>query len=96
VQAVCSPIRNPLDRRERRALGLGLSRPVAATTRLLARLAGVPVADIRWRFVAEPTFDNQVGFVELDGRHAKVAIEKTRPEDWAAPQLHLSLSHTIA
>jgi len=95
VQAVCSPIRNPLDRRERRALGLGLSRPVAATTRLLARLAGVPEADVRWRFVAEPTFDNQVGFVELDGRNAKVAIEKTRPEDWAAPRLHLSLSHTI-
>ncbi len=96
VQAVCSPIRNPLDRRERRVLGLGLSRPVAATTRLLARLAGVPEADIRWRFVSEPTFDNQVGFVELDGRHATVAIEKTRPEDWAAPRLHLSLSHTIA
>ena len=96
VQAVCSPIRNPLDRRERRVLGLGLSRPVAATTRLLARLAGVHEADVRWRFVAEPTFDNQVGFVELDGRNAKVAIEKTRPEDWAAPRLHLSLSHTIA
>ncbi|QEC50488.1 alkaline phosphatase family protein [Baekduia soli] len=96
IQAVCSPIRNPLDRRERRVLRAALSRPAAALARRMARSAGVAPEPVQWRFVDGPTFDNQVGFVTLDRCGARVAIEKTRPEDWAAPRLHRSLERTVA
>jgi hypothetical protein len=96
VQAVCSPIRNPLDRRERRALRAALSRTAAAVARLLARSAGVRPAAVRWEFAGEPTFDNQVATLHLTGRVAHLTIEKTRPEDWATPRLHQTLSRTIA
>jgi hypothetical protein len=95
VQAVCSPIRNPLDRRERRMLRAALSRPAIAGARWLARRAGVPSAAIAWDFVEEPTFDNQVGLLDLHGRRAHLRIQKTRPEDWQDPQLHETLSRAI-
>ncbi len=95
VQAVCSPIRNPLDRRERRMLRIALSRPATAAARFLARRAGVPPAAIAWAFVEDPTFDNQVGLLDIDGRHAHLRIQKTRPEDWADPRLHETLAHAI-
>jgi hypothetical protein len=96
VQAVCSPIRNPLDRNERRALRAALSRGAAAVARLLARSAGVRPAAVRWEFAGKPTFDNQVATLHMTGRGAHLTIEKTRPEDWATPQLHQTLSRTIA
>ncbi|HYM58548.1 MAG TPA: alkaline phosphatase D family protein, partial [Solirubrobacteraceae bacterium] len=80
VQAVCSPIRNPLDRPERRALRAALSRSAAAVARLLARSAGVRPAAVRWEFAGEPTFDNQIATLHLTGRSAQLTIEKTRPE----------------
>jgi hypothetical protein len=95
VQAVCSPIRNPLDRRERSMLRFALSRPAAMMAKLLARTARVPRAAVDWRFVEDPTFDNQVALLTLDGRRAHLTIEKTRPEDWASPKLHPTLSRTI-
>ena len=50
-QAVCSPMRNPLDGRERRAIKSMFTRPVAALTRALARSAGVSDPSVRWRLV---------------------------------------------
>jgi len=96
VQAVCSPIRNPLDRWERRAMRAALSRSAAAVARLLARSAGVRPPRVRWEFVGGPTFDNQIAILDLTGRGAHLTVEKTRPEDWAAPRLHRTLSRTIA
>ncbi|MCW3017336.1 MAG: alkaline phosphatase family protein [Solirubrobacterales bacterium] len=95
VQAVCSPIRNPLDRRERRMLRSALSRPAVVAARWLARRAGVPAASVEWEFVGEPTFDNQVGILDLDGRRAHLRIEKTQAQDWEDPQLHETLSRAI-
>jgi hypothetical protein len=95
VQAVCSPIRNPLNRRERRTMKLALSRPAAAVGRWLARAARVRPTEVTWEFVQEPTFDNQVGFLDLDGRRAHLTISKTRPEDWRSPRLHPSLTRQI-
>lgn len=57
---------------------------------------GVRRAAVRWEFAGEPTFDNQVATRQLTGRDARVTIEKTRPDDWAAPRLHQTLSRTIA
>ena len=77
VQAVCSPYRNPLDARERKAIRLGFTRAFRAFTRTLARLAKAPDPGIRWRLLEGPYFDNQVGTVRLDGREAIVRLDKT-------------------
>ena len=96
LQATCSPIRNPLDQRERWALRAAFTRPVAALARTLARSAGVGAPAMRWTFATPPTFDNQVATLDLHGAEARLTIEKTLPEDWQAPRLHLSLSLDVA
>ncbi len=95
LQATCSPVRNPLDAHERRALRAAFGRPMGAITRRLARSAGVKPTPMHWAFAAEPTFDNQIAELRLEGRDAHLRIEKTRPEDWQAPKLHESLSISI-
>ena len=92
LQATCSPVRNPLDQRERRALRSAFTRPVSACARRLARAAGVPAPGMRWSFAQAPTFDNQIARLDIRGRVAQLCIEKTLPEDWRAPRLHTSLS----
>ena len=79
-QGVCSPYRNALDSRERRVIELALTRPVAELTRMLARAAGVEDPGIRWRFCEGPFFDNQVATLSLDGRSARMKLEKV-PRD---------------
>lgn len=76
-QAVCSPYRNPLDERERTAIRIGFSRPFTAVARGLARLAGAPDPDIRWKLLEGPHFDNQVATLRLDGRKAVARLDKT-------------------
>jgi len=96
VQATCSPIRNPLDKRERRVLRSAFTRPVAAVARGLARAAHVAGPTMRWTFAKAPSFDNQIARLDLRGREAELRIEKTVPEDWTTPRLHQSLSLNIA
>jgi PhoD-like phosphatase len=76
-QAVCSPYRNPLDERERRAIRAGFSRPAEAAARGLARLAGAPDPGLRWRMLEGPHFDNQVATLHLDGQSASMRLDKT-------------------
>jgi hypothetical protein len=79
-QAVCSPFRNPLDGRERRAIRFAWTRAGTLIGKLLARSAGVGEPPVRWRSThAEPFFDNQVCFLELDGRRARLWLQKTVP-----------------
>ena len=53
---------------------------VARSARVLARTAGVGPPPIRWRFAHdEPWFDNQVCFIELDGRRSRLWLQKTAP-----------------
>ena len=49
--------------------------------RALGRGAGAPDPDLRWRLADGPYFDNQVATVRLDGRRAKLKLEKTVPGD---------------
>jgi len=91
LQAVCSPMRNPLGFLERGFMKAALSQTGRRIARFLARRAKVPPVPIRWEFLEPPTFDNQIGTVEIEGSRAVVKIEKTRPEDWREPKLHLSL-----
>jgi PhoD-like phosphatase len=76
-QIVCSPFRNPLDKREQRMIRFGTSRTAHAIGRALARSAGVTDPPVRWRMVDGPFFDNQVATLELHGRSARITLERT-------------------
>jgi hypothetical protein len=84
-QAVCSPFRHPLPRRERVAFTIGRrSRVFAGVVRRFARAAGVREPSIRWRMLHEPTFENQIGWLRIDGRKLWLTLERVgggeRPE----------------
>ena len=54
------------------------SEPASRLMRALAEAAGVEAPSVRWRYVHdEPWFDNQVATLELDGRNARMVLEKT-------------------
>ena len=97
-QAVCSPFRNPLDRHERATIRLATKRPMELATHALARAAGVREPDIRWRLAGgrEPWFDNQVGTLELDGRRARLRVQKTVPGDAVDPALETVIDRWLA
>ena len=95
-QAVCSPFRNPLNKRERRAIRFACSRAGHAIARALARTAGVDDPSLRWRITDGPWFDNQVATLELHERRAHLRIERTVPGEWERPQLHECLSRRLA
>lgn len=94
-QAVCSPFRNPLDARERRAIRIIGSAPASALTAALARAAGVPAPEARWRLVEPPVFDNQIATLDIRGRRAAIVIERTEP-GVGAPRLHESRRWRLA
>jgi hypothetical protein len=89
-QVVCSPFRNPLGPAERRIVGVTKTRLAAVVLRQLARTAGVHPPSVRWRYRAGPTFDNSIGIVDLDGRHAEVTIYRAEPgeDDQSLRPLH--------
>jgi hypothetical protein len=94
-QAVCSPLRNPLDTRERRAIRAISSRPMAGLARALARAAGVDDPPIRWRIEQDPVFDNVVATLRLDGRAATLRIERVRPHQDAYGRLETVLDRAL-
>jgi hypothetical protein len=67
------------------------SRPARVIMRRLARAAGVKDPSVRWRYAHDdPWFDNQVATLELEGRSARLVLEKTLPpEDADEPTLGL-------
>lgn len=95
VQAVCSPIRNPLDSKERHVMKTALSKPGAAFAKLLSRAAKVAPPALRWEFVDDPTFDNQIGMVITDGSTSRITIERTDPDDWKRPGFEPSLDYRV-
>ena len=81
-QAVCSPFRNPLDSNERRVILAAWTRAMGRLTRAFARRAGVADPDVQWRLAHEkPWFNNQVAWLELEGRRAKFVLQKARPSE---------------
>jgi len=88
-QAVCSPLRNPLPPDQRAAHRRAFRRPARAVTGWLARRAGVEPDQIAWRVVEGPRFDNHLGQLELDGRAARLRVERavTPPDGDGAPYL---------
>jgi hypothetical protein len=94
-QAVCSPFRNQLPRSYRVALTLARrSRALYWVARCAARAAGVRDPGIRWRPIQEPTFENHLGRLEIDGRSLTLAVECTEPGE--EPQLHELFKRRLA
>jgi hypothetical protein len=87
-QAVCSPLRNPLDARERRSIRVTWTKAGMRVARALARAAGVPDPPVRWRLTHDaPWFDNQIATLSLDGERAAFALDKAVPDDGRDPRL---------
>lgn len=94
-QAVCSPFRNQLGKRDRRMLRVvRRSRVIGWLARRLAHLAGVSEPAVRWRLQQQPTWRNQLGWLHLDGRDLWLTIETTRED--RSPELEISLEHQLA
>lgn len=95
-QAVCSPLRNPLNSREQRAIRTAMSRPAAALGRVLARAAGVSPPRSRWDLVGGgPWFDNQVARIDIDGRRARMRIDKAVGAE-GGPKLECVFDHPLS
>ncbi|WP_110183458.1 alkaline phosphatase D family protein [Nocardioides solisilvae] len=97
VQAVCSPIRNPLSRNMRfatAALSYGVAGPLG---RLVSRSAHVPPAPLEWRYAQGPWFDNNVALLELEGADARFRWFTGRVVDGVheAPQLATVADHRL-
>jgi hypothetical protein len=86
-QAVCSPLRNPLDSRERQGIRAAMSRPAERVGEALARAAGVPEEPLSWSIEEGPWFDNQVATIELDGTRGWMALDKVVDPDDGPPRL---------
>jgi hypothetical protein len=84
-QVVCSPFRNPLSSGEQRLVRAAASVPGGAIARALARAAGVRRSAADWRFVSGPTFDNSLAVLEIDGRTARVTVNRSGAEDEDGP-----------
>lgn len=89
VQAVCSPIRNPLPRQARVAQALlarGLNRPLQF---LVSHTDRVPTAPVNWRVTEGPWFDNTLATLEVRGRGLLLRWDTgvVRGEAFDAPEL---------
>jgi hypothetical protein len=97
VQAVCSPIRNPLPRLMRYVTGLlsyGISASLGA---LAARSAKVPDPPYRWRGIKGPWFDNNLACLEVVPEGVKLWWQKGVVEggDQLHPRLEQVASLTV-
>jgi PhoD-like phosphatase len=99
-QATTSPFRNPLNSNERAVIRFGLSQAGTALGRALAKSAGAPDPDIRWRFCEGPYFDNQAGTIVVEGRKSKVSLQKTVADeahsDRSRPRLETVFERELA
>ena len=97
-QATCSPLRNPLDGRERRAIRVAMTKPAFVLARAFSRAAGVEREPVRWRSLGGgPWFDNQLATLELRGRRCDLRLEKAvsgggGSEPWLDVVLELRLA----
>ena len=97
VQAVCSPIRNPLPRGVRigqALLARGLNRPLQF---LVARTDKVPTAPYNWRVTEGPWFDNNLATLQVRGRGLVIRWDSgvVRDEAYDEPELRQVARVTI-
>ena len=95
-QAVCSPIRNPLDPKERHAQRFATTGVARLIGRAMRASAGVRPPGIRWRIERGPSFDNQIATLELDGRRAHLQVERPVARDGGRPELETVFDYELA
>ena len=95
-QGVCSPFRNPLNGKERRAVEASASRPFGVVMKQLAMRAGVKDPGIRWKTVCGPAFDNQVATLDWEGPSAHLTLERAVPGDPVKPEIALTFERDLA
>jgi hypothetical protein len=95
-QATCSPLRNPLNSRERRGIRAAMSRPAERVGSALARAAGVREETLSWSIEEGPWFDNQVATIELDGPRGWMALDKVVDPDDGPPRLERVMRRQLA
>jgi hypothetical protein len=76
---VCSPIRNVLPDRMRRAYALATSGPGTLAARAAARLAGARRPGIGWDVTDGPWFANMLATLSFDGRAARLRFDRAKP-----------------
>jgi PhoD-like phosphatase len=70
LQAVCSPIRNPMPRWARWGSAVSIHGLAGPMGWLASRTARVPRPPIRWTISEGPWFENAIAFLDIDGRRA--------------------------
>lgn len=95
-QAVCSPIRNVMSAKLRRAHALATSAPGALAARAAARLAGARQPGLRWNATAGTWFDNMLATLSYDGRAARLRFDRAeaREHPVLVPVHEMSLQDT--
>jgi hypothetical protein len=78
-QVVCSPFRNPLAPFARRVVKATGSRFAARVFSALARASGVPPSPATWSYLAQRTYDNSIGELNLDEEAATVTLYRAVP-----------------
>ena len=79
LQAVCSPYRNPLPPGQHRLIATLHTRWAWGAARLLGRAAGAPDPPVGWRRELGPWYDNQLAWLELDGRRGRLRFQRSVP-----------------
>ncbi|HXC80649.1 MAG TPA: hypothetical protein VNV62_02265, partial [Trebonia sp.] len=83
--AVCSPVRNYMSARLRRAYALASSAPGTLVATTAARLAGAPAPAIRCRVTAGPWFADMLATLDFDGRRARIRFDRAVPSPSGGP-----------
>jgi hypothetical protein len=76
LQAVCSPIRNPLPRGIRAGQAFAAKKPGTVIGRLLARSVRLAAPALSWHIVQGPWFDNNLATLETNGRDLSIWWEQ--------------------
>ena len=96
-QAVCSPIRNVLERSVQRVNRFSKGAIGARIGKLLAATAGVRLPrEIAWRIADGPWYENQIATIQIDGRSARLRIERALPEADGPPRLEAVLDRLLS
>ncbi|MBM7460698.1 alkaline phosphatase D family protein [Rhodococcus coprophilus] len=89
-QLTCSPLHNRVPAVVRAGFRAAWSRTAERSVRALLRLvAPVPRSPVEWDRIAGPTFGNQIATLRLDGRAARVSVERTTGSGASAPHFEV-------
>jgi hypothetical protein len=91
VQAVCSPLRNPLPLPARLAERLASSGIAWGIGRVMAGSVG-STPDLSWRVTHGPAFGNEIAGLVLDGRTFTMTVESAVGSDTGKPALRHAFS----